>query len=263
MGMSDTTRKYKEQIRTKIDDSPKPKTGFKPNMSPYVSWRDRIRNRFRLRVQDGDTITWRKHVVALIRQAWIQSLGMFALLPLTILSVFGIIPGREIVAPVLFFLFAIFSLAFLVQLIDWSNDIYMLTKDRVVDIERNAIGVLVKPSVEAPFSAVQNVSFTQPNPLFLLLNVGDVIIQTAGATGQMVFYWMSNPSQVANEVLTRVDEARRKARQAELEQLRTDVLHYVDAYNNYLEDEDRLRGAPPRPSDFSPTPGSDDSPPAQ
>jgi uncharacterized membrane protein YdbT with pleckstrin-like domain len=171
--------------------------------------------------------------------------------------------------PELFILIPSALLAFLLpfswvlwEYIDWSNDIYQLTNDRVIDVERNALGVIQR-SVESPLSAVQNVSYRQPNILWVFFGIGDVIVETAGATGQMIFQWMSPPAQVANTILTRVEQIKNRARQAESDRAHSDTLQWLDAYHSYLEDEEQLRGAPPRPADAPPMPGADHPPPAQ
>jgi uncharacterized membrane protein YdbT with pleckstrin-like domain len=133
--------------------------------------------------------------------------------------------------------------------VDWRNDIYMVTSDRLVDLERNPLGV-IKKSVTAPLAAIQNVSYRQPNLLSLLLNIGDVVIETAGATGQLIFLSLSQPSRVANEILQHVENARERQRQ----QQRADFPEWFAAFHSVLEDEGVAKA--PAPPASTPPPGS-------
>jgi len=261
-----TFETYKDRVHKKIDGTSE-SAGNQSQMAarstaPRLSWLQQFRNRFRFQVAVGETITWRKHWIALLRQCLRP-----ALVALMIWILFAYITYQA--KPELFILIPSALLAFLLpfawvmwEYIDWSNDIYQLTNDRVIDVERNTLGVIQR-SVESPLSAVQNVSYRQPNILWVFFGIGDVIVETAGATGQMIFRWMSSPAQVANTILTRVEQIKNRARQAESDRAHNDTLQWLDAYHSYLEDEEQLRGAPPHPSDSPPTPGSDDSPPAQ
>jgi len=209
---------------------------------------------FALRIERDGTVTWRKHVFALIQQVWRPVVILLVLLLLTLLSLIGTLPSSlysYIILVVL--MLGMFGWA-VWEWVDWRNDIYMVTSDRLVDLERNPLGV-IKKSVTAPLAAIQNVSYRQPNLLSLLLNIGDVVIETAGATGQLVFLSLSQPSRVANEILQHVENARERQRQ----QQRADFPEWFAAYHDFLKDEQAAKSAaspgPASPTDSTLPPG--------
>jgi signal transduction histidine kinase len=209
---------------------------------PRRSLKRILDDQFALRLEYAGTITYRKHWVALFLQAWRPTVITLALLLFSILVLFDIIPLPHTVDIVA----AVFMLAstawFIWEFIDWSNDIFVLTKDRIADVERNPLGV-IQHSTEAPLTAVQNVSYRQPNILYVFFRIGDVLIETAGQTGGLTFPWMSPPAQVANEILQYVERARDRQRQLQRAQQRADLFQWFGAYHDYLEERGRLHRA--------------------
>jgi hypothetical protein len=95
---------------------------------------------------------------------------------------------------------------------DWRNDYYVVTQDRIIDVDRLPFGFGGEVR-EAPMANVQNVLMRIPNFLAASLNFGDIEVETAGRTGGLVFRSIQNPRQVMAQVAARV-EGFREARLA-------------------------------------------------
>jgi hypothetical protein len=100
---------------------------------------------------------------------------------------------------------------------NWSNDRYIATNDRLIDLEKLPLGLRTKQAVTT-FDKIQNVSFDIPNPLATILDYGTVIIRTAGAEGALTFPFLRHPSHIQAEIfhrLTAFDEAKSRREREE------------------------------------------------
>jgi len=165
-----------------------------------------------------DQIIWRKHWIRLLYRVWISSVAIIAfLVAVTLLLVGGLVEPSGLllvgVAVVLLPLVGWFLWGFL----NWGNDQYIVTDDRIIDIEKLPLGFRTQRS-ETTFDKIQNVSFTIPNPLATILNYGTVIIHTAGPEGRLTFEWVVGPRKVQAEIFRRLGTYNENKRRQEREQ---------------------------------------------
>jgi len=99
--------------------------------------------------------------------------------------------------------------------VDWWNDIYIVTDNRIIDIER--IPLLRDDRREAFLEQIQNVSLTVPNPLWRFFNLGNVHIETAGKAENFTFDAVPDPAAVQREIMDRLQAARTGRKKAEQE----------------------------------------------
>ncbi len=182
-----------------------------------------------LRREHGDTITWRKH--------WIALLGPIAL-PTLLIAVVTIvafyvlcldftnwIPILVSYGVAIVFLFP----WWLWKFDDWQNDIYQVTATRIIDVERLPF-YLREERREASLGMIQNISLDVPGFLGKLLNYGSVTIETAGA-GAFTFDYVKNPRGVQAEIFRRVDTFQSKQRQEAAERHRIELLDWFAVYH--------------------------------
>lgn len=112
---------------------------------------------------------------------------------------------------------------------NWRNDLYVLTADRIIDIERLPLGFRIDAR-EAPLINVQNVALRIPNVLAASLNFGDVIIETAGRQGTMTFRSVPNPQRVLREISAQAEAVRARAAAWEESQRREELLDWFVTY---------------------------------
>ena len=190
-----------------------------------------------LRHEQGDTITWRKHWIALIRPITPPTL---VLAGATFLVAFLINRDPADWASILIAYGIVIVLIFpwwLWRFDDWQNDIYQVTATRIIDVERLPF-YLRGDRREASLGVIQNISLEIPGFLGRVLNYGSVTIETAGA-GAFTFDLVRNPRSVQAEIFRRVEAFRRRERQQEAERHRSELLDWFAVY-------DRIRrSAPP------------------
>lgn len=80
------------------------------------------------------------------------------------------------------------------RFLDWENDHYILTNQRVLHIER--VYFLFESRKEASLGKIQDVSVQMPTVIANALHFGNVVIQTAGTAGQIKFDSIPEPRRV-------------------------------------------------------------------
>jgi uncharacterized membrane protein YdbT with pleckstrin-like domain len=151
-------------------------------------------------VAGTNQITWRKHWWILFKAVVVPAL--FAVVVLVLLILVPIPLARLLMA--MLFLASLLFLAW--QIVDWYNDVYIITDDRIVDIEK--VPLISEDRREARLVMIQDVNYRQPDFLARTLGYGDIIIETAAKTGAFTFSNVPNPQQVQMEIFARWERTR-------------------------------------------------------
>jgi len=180
--------------------------------------RNELLPRMRL-VRDGNVVVYRKHWLVLVRAILLPALLLLLyVVVLAIIAIFTTSLRQLLFGTPAVLLVALVGFGLLLRLIwlyeDWRNDLYMISKDQVIDYERTPFGLGGTSQRAASLSNIQNVSATTKGLLDNLFNIGDVIIRTAGVENELSFLRVWNPRGVQRELLMRI-EAHRIAKQEE------------------------------------------------
>lgn len=186
----------------------------------------------------------RKHIFALIDRL-ILSLGILVLLLL--LGVGLLIAGRgtlaSLIAGLLLLVGTIVPLGSVLYFyLDWRNDIYILTNRRVVHRERVGAFLIQENFSAAPLQAIQNVQVIQVGLPGRIWKFGDLIVETAGAAGQVVFRSIPDPWSVQQAILEQQARVRSMARIQEREAIRKAVRRHF-----LFEEEEEAQKPPAEP----------------
>jgi uncharacterized membrane protein YdbT with pleckstrin-like domain len=188
-----------------------------------------------LRYEKGDTITWRKHWVALLRP----------ILPPTVLVILvtvvaALLLGQGGIKRMPVLVGYVTVLMFLVPwwlwvFEDWQNDIYQVTSARIIDVERLPFA-LREERREASLGQIQNVNLTVPGIVGRLLGYGSVTIETAGA-GAFTFDYVKNPRAVQTEIFRRIETFKRREREKEAKRRQDELLDWFSIYDQLRRPE--------------------------
>ena len=148
-------------------------------------------NWFKLRQESGDTITYRKHLFVLWQQVWQPTLLiiliLFGILARLITlarspdqSLFSFSPSFRVdtIAVSLPVVLIPLIVWWIYQYIDWSNDIYQVTPDQILDIDKKPFG-----TEERRAAPLENILSTEAHRYGLtgyFLNFGTVEITVGG-----------------------------------------------------------------------------------
>ncbi|MGB1250186.1 MAG: cyclic nucleotide-binding domain-containing protein [Candidatus Promineifilaceae bacterium] len=126
---------------------------------------------------------------------------------------------------------------------DWKNDVFQLTADSVIDIDRTSFRFTESRKV-ARLTNVQNVNVTQPNVWAALFNYGDVTIDTAGASGNIVFEDVANPNKVQTDILERREQFMRSQKSRDVVSRRREIAIMLDYYQKLREQQNIQQRTP-------------------
>lgn len=144
--------------------------------------------------EDEDILAvWRPHPWTLAKPAMIAILIIaFGSLPLAFSS-------YSWSFKFLLFFGAIAGLYFINFLYNWLNTLYIFTNQRLFSIEQG--GLFSRANNEVPLKNIQNVSHRKKGIFQMMLNYGNIEVQTAGATTAMTLKNIENPYKVQQKIL--------------------------------------------------------------
>lgn len=177
---------------------------------------------------DENQIIWRKHWWALLR-ALVQPIFILALIAILWLAsgtLFEYSPWVD----VSFGLVLAGVLAWVVwRTLDWYNDLYVVTDERVVDIEK--VPLFAEERREARLDRIQDVRYDQPRLIYRLLNFGHVFLETAGEIGRFTFDYVPHPQEVQAEIFRRLAAFRQRAEERQREAGQEALLELLGLYH--------------------------------
>ncbi len=170
-----------------------------------------LSNLFKLRVEDGGTVTYRKHWFVLLQQAGRPLIFFFGLIVLILIRVWYLYKtvGKAVIewtdagvfrpdTPIGFLLFLMLPvLGWMVwEYIDWNNDIFKVTPDEIIDMDKTPLGTEERRSAQ-----IENILSTEYERIGLtgyLLNYGTVYITVGGA--KLAFEDVLDPAGVQADI---------------------------------------------------------------
>jgi len=215
---------------------------------------------FKLRVEDGGTVTYRKHWVVFLQQALrplLYFVGMFALMVLRGWILFqspdqaflqrnslgALRPDTIMVALPLFMLPFLCWLAW--EYVDWKNDIFLVTPDEIIDIDKKPFGTEERRA--AQIENILTTAYKRAGVIAYIFNYGTVTISVGG--GQLAFEDVLDPAGVQADInrrrMTRI--ARKNEDLANVERERMAV--WLAAYHQNIDEFDAPRNAPEEDED--------------
>lgn len=184
-----------------------------------------------------DKTVWRKHWLILFRNIWLSLLVwtiVFAIF-LTAFTPSGPLPWwlvALILGGVTFWLGW--------QYANWANDLYVVTNEKLVDIERLPLGFGEKRR-EGNLDRVQNVVLKIPNFWANLFGVGDVEIQTAATDEGFTFFKVANPRGVQREVWRRINLHQANRLRRETATMQTQQAMVLGVYHELMQETGKYK----------------------
>ena len=238
-------RRYYPEVQElpPVPNEPPPIRLKENRLTRQASFREKLDRFFKVRYEQDGVITYRKHWYLLIRRGWI---------PLLIFLFLGLITGvlawatatdrfaatnLILVAMPLLLFFIIDFLWMGYVYLDWSNDIYRLTPEQILDIERKPLGQESKKS--APLESILSIEHERENLLGILLNFGPVIINV-GET-KFIFHGVYNPDLVHQDIADYREALLRKKREKEYQQKRQEMVDWLITYHDESERMDQYQ----------------------
>ena len=234
-----------------VEEEPKPKLPPIQEAPPPVQvpkrkaglWERYFANFLRMRIEEGNVITWRKYWTVLVGKTWLPTLSIFIVLVLTgaylglyFLNTIEFLSPRVVLpAGILLTLFLLPWWFY--NYVDWRNDIYQVTDKYIFDIERKPLGTEVKKS--APLENILSLEHKRVGFFGYLFNYGNVIINVGVA--QFVFIGVHEPARVQQDVFNHMYALRRNKEEAEAAVERERIAEALTMYHRNIQDSQQRR----------------------
>jgi len=122
---------------------------------------------------------------------------------------------------------------FIWRAIDWRNDLYVLTDDRVIDIEK--VPFLYEHGREAGLDKIQDVRYWREGFIAIRLDFGNVRLETAGEIGEFTFDSVPHPREVQIEIFNRLEQFHRKAEREARQRRQEELLDLLARYHQGVQ----------------------------
>ena len=155
---------------------------------------------------------------------------------ISILLALGLSAGTIVLnfaAPGWVWLFIVLYYGFLltwlgIEVVDWYNDQYILTEDRIIDIMR--LPIIYEQRTEAPLAMVQNATTSQKG-IGVILDFGNVQVETAGQSRAILFENVWKPREIQEEIFRQMDALDQANRRRDHEAQVTQTQRWFEAYH--------------------------------
>ena len=254
--MKDAIRK-----RLGIPIPPKPKKDAASSPPPPSKTSNLLRmlgaNTLKLRYESGDTVTYRKHWVVLIMEAWMPVLGILAVLVLFFQRLYQLVrnPDKAFISfnggvqmdgwagALLILLFVLF-LWFVYRVLDWSNDQFQVTPEQIIDLDKKPFGTETRNAAQ-----LENILGTEYRRIGILGNIfnyGTVYI-TVGGT-KLAFEDVMDPAAVQSDIdrrrMARIAKKTEASVSAERERMAEWLATYHKSAQEFIDEESKKNKKP-------------------
>ncbi len=105
-----------------------------------------------------------------------------------------------------YFAIALFFMFFVIAytIINYVDDVFILTNKRIIDIDRKFL-FFNEATVTADYEQIRDIAVNVGNPIFLLLDVGSVIVQTPGANPDIGISPADHPFDIQDMIVALKD----------------------------------------------------------
>ena len=115
----------------------------------------------------------------------------------------------------------------LYQYVDWSNDIFKVSKDKIFDIDRKPFGE--EQSRSASLEEIESLEYKRQGLLSIFFNYGTVYIHIGAQNFE--FEDVREPASVQQDINQRYMEDRHKRESGKAKKDRSEMLNWLLAYN--------------------------------
>ena len=202
----------------------------------------------KLRLEEGDSIIYRKHWFALIIQAWMPIAGIFAALILFLNRLWQLVfdPNASFISfagglniDTWALVFSMGMVPFIGWLIyetaDWSNDKFQVTSEQIIDLDKKPFGTETRNA--AQLDSILGTEYRRIGILGNLFNYGTVYITVGGS--KFAFEDVMDPPSVQSDIDRRRLARSAKKKEAEVAIERERMAEWLATYHRNAEDFQR------------------------
>jgi len=118
--------------------------------------------------------------------------------------------------------------------VDWQNDIYRVTADQILDIERRPFGNEQRKS--APLESILSLNVERKNLIGIMLNFGDVVIDAGGT--KLIFKSIYEPTLAQLAISHRMEALKKRKEEALFAEENRRVAEWITMYHREVNHGD-------------------------
>lgn len=191
----------------------------------------------RLRYEANGAITYRKHWFMLVRTTALPALLLVLALVAFAIRLTGGLPSLPLMPTLIglgLLMFVLFLWS-LYQYADWRNDVFQITMEQIIDLDRKPLGHVRRRS--APLENVLSIEYERRGFWGFLFNFGTVYISVGNS--QLTFDFVYDPAEVQQDIFYRMGERLEQVRQFEIEAERERVSEWIASYHRRQSSDTR------------------------
>jgi len=128
-------------------------------------------------------------------------------------------------------------------IINYVDDVYILTNKRIIDIQRKYI-IFDEDRIEVEYKNIRDIIVKSPNVIEYALNIGDVHVQTPGSSPDVIFDGVAHPFALQDKIYF-LKDYKDKADKANAENKRKqELLEWFGSVTSTLEKKATYKGVP-------------------
>ncbi|MEW5960770.1 MAG: PH domain-containing protein, partial [Chloroflexota bacterium] len=187
----------------------------------------------------GTAILWRKHYIVLLAAIFLPLLTLCGLLYLWLASFLALPPFSNQAGGLIWIFLGLATIANIIWYLwrydGWRKDFYVVTNRRIIDVVGTPFGLRGEQRREGTFDNIQNITYDIPNFVSKLLNLGTVVIETAGTQRTFNFQNVFRPSAIQEEVFKRMVLYQQRQREQARDTNADRLVEVLAEYHHLLE----------------------------
>ena len=185
---------------------------------------------FKVRFEDKDSITYRKHWAVLLREISVPSVIFIIVIGLLGARLGGLL---SLLSPGIFLLISVVALMavsawWLYRYVDWANDIYQITAQQIIDIYKKPLAR--EERKVAPIENILGTEVDRKGLIGILLNYGDVVANVG--TEQFVFEGVFDPVTIQQDIVHAQEALMLHKAEQERFKRQGEMVELFDIYHN-------------------------------
>jgi hypothetical protein len=224
-----------------LNSRPTPPIEEKPSVVNYYadSFSDLIARFFTLRLEKDGAVIYRTHWWILLKKLFLPNLLLILIVVTTLAHITGLFNTNAVLLYSLEILAAVIGWCWwFYEYYDWRNDVYIITADQLVDVNRRPLGLEDKKA--APIKNIQTVEYERNGIIAMALNFGTVKIQIGNE--ELTFDDVYNPSAIQMEIFNRFHEFTEHTQKIEQKRM----TEWFSTYDGIRNEDENEKGNPPR-----------------
>lgn len=204
----------------------------------------------KVRNEMGGAITYRKHWIILLNKVFLSLMGMLLsaafIIALVTRNITNLNYGMAITLASFLMLMCFCILIY--QYVDWRNDVFQLTPNQVVDLDRKPFGRESRRA--APLENILSIEYERRGIIPMLFNFGTVYITVGNS--QLTFNNVHQPSKVQQDIFSRMGKHTQEKEDRQILQERDRIAQWFKVFQ---EESEEMLASKDATSPLNPPPG--------